>query len=83
MTAAIWYILGGIFAFVLGVAAMALMQIAGSSELRQEKEQLESILNEMTGDWLSVFVQSKEPFAKGIAKRWVGKGGELERNNFN
>ena len=80
---AIWFVLSGIFAFILGIAVMALMQIAGSSELRQEKEQLKSIVDEMTGDWLSIFVQSKEPFAKGIAKRWVGKGGELERNNFN
>ena len=39
----------------------------------------DKLIEEMLGDWLTIYVHSKEESAKGIANRWVGERGELTR----
>ena len=76
---AFWFILSGIFAFILGVAAMALAQIAGRSDVIQERDHLQSLVNEMADDWLIIYCRS-DANAKLLAEKWVGEGGRLEKS---
>lgn len=75
---AFWFILSGIFAFILGIAVMALMQIAGRSDVIQERDHLQSLVNEMADDWLIIHCNNRE--AKPLAEKWVGKDGRLEKS---
>ena len=63
----------------VGVLIMCFVRGAATLEMSSQLYLKDKLIEEMTGDWLTISVHSKEENAQGIARRWVGDDGKLAR----
>ena len=81
----VFFILGGICAFILGVAVMAMVKYGAREEMERELMMLKSFLDEMGTDWLLLYAArndfDRNERAIELAQKWVGSRGKLDFEN--